>query len=81
MEPNATNDLLQSIKANWLIISAFVAFLVGYVTLRVEFHENRKRSDEKHAETAKRIDRLEDEMKDDIKVIRAIVERLLERGN
>lgn len=81
MEPNSTNDLLQTIKDHWLVISAFVAFLVGYVTLRVEFVENKRRSDEKHAETARRIDRLEDEMKDDIKVIRAIVERLLERGN
>ena len=74
MEPNSTNDLLQSIKDHWVVISAFVAFLVGYVTLRVEFKTHKEY-------TKERIDRLEDELKDDIKVIRAIVERLLERGN
>lgn len=74
MEPSSTSDILQSIKEHWVVISAFVAFLVGYVTLRVEFKTHKEY-------TEKRIDRLEDELKDDVKAIRASVERLLERGN
>jgi uncharacterized membrane-anchored protein YhcB (DUF1043 family) len=81
MEPTNSSVILQFIKEYWAILSAFVAFAVGYIELRVNFKEHRKQSDEKMDQVNRRIDRLEDELKDDIKVIMGDVKKLLSRSS
>lgn len=74
MEPNSTTTLTQILKEYWFLIVPVVISVGSFFALRAEFKMHKEY-------TEKRIDRLEDALKDDIKAIRNIVERLLERGS
>ena len=60
--------VLGFLNDNWLIIGAFVSFLVGYVELRVKVLSH-----------GKQIDQLQRQMREDIREIRDDIKELLKR--
>ena len=73
MEPNSTHGLLELLKDWWFLISAFVAFIAGYVRLKVRLDTIEKRMDK----TDVRIDKVEDGLRDDLKIIRQDIKTIL----
>jgi len=75
MEPSSTEGILQVIRDWWLPISAMIAFIAGFVRLKVKYDSLEKRVDMQDD----RVGRLEDRLDDNLKEIRGDVKELLKR--
>ena len=75
MEPTSTNGILEFLRDWWFLLSAMVAFVAGFVRLKVKMDTIKERMDRQD----NRLDRIEDRLDSNLQEIRGDVKELLKR--